>query len=56
VAAAAQTDSSASRQAEGRPLRVHNFEVALYADRTVIANGNFRSSHIHPFSSRDFNM
>jgi hypothetical protein len=48
VAAAAEANRRASGQAEGGALRIHDLKVAFHADTTVVANGDFRRSHVRP--------
>jgi hypothetical protein len=45
VPAAAETDDRPTGQAEGLALRIYDFEVAFYADGSVVIDSDFRSRH-----------
>src|SRR5689334_21348653 len=51
MAATAQRYGGAASQAESRPLRVNNFEIALDSNRAIAVNSNLGCRHF--FSSRE---
>jgi hypothetical protein len=45
VATPAEANGCPSGKAEGLPFGIHNFEITLHADGTVVIDRNFRRRH-----------